>query len=115
MAFSHFHVRFVNNLGLIMALYKMQEIVEFLDERFLNNSDSIRKCKEEGAVSLLRYSFNSYTVSAVLKTVSHIKTEMKNIIENDQVIKELKGYELLIGDFIAIEGKIEELEKLNLD
>lgn len=65
--------------------------------------------KDDGCVEILRYKFNMYTVSAVLKTVIHVRNEMLILLEED-AIKELDGYSLLEDDLKAISSKLNEIE-----
>lgn len=99
-------------LNFVIALNKLEETVCFLHETFVDNKTTIRNTLEDGPTILLRYSFNRYTVSAVVKTLTHIQDAMIKIIENDRVIKGLDGFDLLVEDFNQISGQINDLKKI---
>lgn len=99
-------------LNFVIALNKLQETVCFLYDTFVSNKTTIRNTIEDGPTALLRYSFNRYTVSAVVKTLTHIQTVMNEIIKDDEVIKSLDGFDLLVEDFNQISGQINDLKKI---
>lgn len=99
-------------LNFVIALHKLQETVDFLYNVFVTKNVSIRNTIKDGSTALLRYSFNRYTVSAVIKTLTHIQGAMSEILKTDAVIKKLDGYDLLIEDFNRISGQINELKKI---
>lgn len=95
-------------LNYVMALYKLQEIVDFLHENLMENKNiSIRK-NNNGMASLLRYSFNEYSVLAVLKTVRHIRDKMKDLLKDDD-ISDLDINYLLSNDLKSISNKLDKI------
>lgn len=99
-------------LNFVIALHKLQEIVNFMEETFFYRKVEIRSAESDSSALLMRYFFNRYTVSAVIKTLIHIKEVMNEILENDDVIKNLDGFTLLKQDFMAVVTVIEKLKKI---
>jgi hypothetical protein len=70
----------------------------------------IRDVQGQLSPELLQYSFNRYTVFAVMETAEHIRYKMKKLLE-DASIQSLDGYELLSNDFDSISKKLNETLK----
>ena len=95
-------------LNCVLALYKLKDIVFFLDYALRNVQ--IRKSNKNGARELLDYCFNRYTVSAVVRTVDHIFDIMNRLLYNDVVIMNLSGYDLLKADFQYLKEKFDNFK-----
>lgn len=95
-------------MNFILSLYKLQEIVNFIHGCIMVDKVKIRKSKEDSSVETFRYSFNLYTLSAVIAILNHIAKEMLVIIK-DSSISSLDGYDLLKSD---LDGIIEKLNKI---
>lgn len=97
-------------LNFVLSLYKLQEIVNFLYMNFASEKKVLRKSSDQGGTEVLRYSFNIYTVAAVLETVKYIEKEMKRLTQEDNEIKTLEGIELLRNDLSNIGKKLEKIK-----
>lgn len=99
-------------LNFVLSLYKFQEIVNFMYIKFVSEGVQIRRSKDQGTASVLRYSFNIYTVSAALKMVIHVRDEMKSLIKDDEIIKKIDGIELLEEDLDMISEDLDKIKKI---
>lgn len=97
-------------LNFVLSLYKFQEIVNFLYVNFASEKKILRISSDQGGTEVLRYSFNIYTVAAVLETVNFIEKEMKKLAQEDNEIKTLEGIELLRNDLSNIGKKLEKIK-----
>lgn len=97
-------------LNFVISLYKFQEIVDFMYTIFVSEKKTIRKFNNQGSAETLRYSFNIYTVEAVLKVVKNIQDAMEDLIENDNAIKGLEGLDLLKNDLSCIGNKLKKID-----
>lgn len=97
-------------LNFVLSLYKLQEIVNFLYVNFVSEKKILRISSDQGGTEVLRYSFNIYTVAAVLETVNYIEKEMKKLAQEDNEIKTLEGIELLRNDLSNIGKKLEKIK-----
>lgn len=98
-------------LNYVISLYKFQEVVDFMYKKFNFEKKEIRKLDSQKSFELLKYSFNIYTVAAILNAVKSIQKEMEQLIEKDNDIKNLEGIELLKSDLYKIG---EKLQKVNI-
>jgi hypothetical protein len=94
-------------LNFVRSLYKFQEVVNFLYEKFVSDNVMMRDINSQLSPELLRYNFNRYTVSAVMETAKHIRDEMKKLLD-DVSIQSLEAYELLSTDFNSISQKLDK-------
>lgn len=97
-------------LNYIISLYKFQEIVDFLYDKFMVDKNQIRRSCDDGASELLRYSFNAYTVKIVVGLAKNIGREMESMLSNDEVILQMPGIELFEKDLCFVIGKLNKLE-----
>lgn len=104
-------IRECKMLNFVIALLKLQEAVDFLHGLSLQENIKIRKSKEDDSADMMRFSFNNYTIAAVVHTLLHIQSVIQKVLVTDYVIKSLNGYDLLVKDFDNISKKIDKLKQ----
>lgn len=97
-------------LNYIISLYKFQEIVDFLYDKFEVDKNKVRKSIDDGACELLKYSFNAYTVGIVVGLAKNIGREMESMLRNDEIILKMPGIELFEKDLYFVIGKLNKLK-----
>ncbi|MCM1234437.1 MAG: hypothetical protein NC489_30415 [Ruminococcus flavefaciens] len=98
-------------LNFILSLYKLQEVVSFLYNMLVKDAVPIRNTSESGCIEIIYYELNFYTISAVIKTVMHVRDNMKKLINNDE-LKLLNGYQLMKNDLNDISNQLDEIIKI---
>lgn len=71
---------------------------------------TIRKYNSKESAEVLSYSFNIYTIAAVLKVVKNIQTAMEDLIKDDNEIKNLEEIDLLKNDLADIGNKLNKID-----
>ena len=96
-------------MNFIIFLNKYKEIVDFFYEVFLTDKVSIRGNYENGPSGIMEYSFNVYSIKAVIDVLDKVTWEGADLLENDEAIIALNINCLIETDFKYVQDRLSDV------